>query len=471
MLNLDTTNLPLSPSSWQAFFDAVHTADPNDEDFWLEFKADLDPSTKPGSAALAKAIVAFANRDSERAAERFGGHGLIVVGLAPGVLPGTVNQDPAHTHHAVERWITQPGPDWHAVTHTYQGKRVMVFVVGPPKSGDPIHCIGKATDNLNDGDIYVRRSGLSERAKGADVQRLSARLSGGGTASRLNVEVGAVTLGGVRRCTWPTDWLDRWVQAEERRLIAPMEEALNPPPPGAANPFAAVLSAPAFEAFAKFSMDLEENRTSEDYRRQVTKHISDCRDALTGVETLAMARVLPLAQFSATNPKDKNIEGLLVEVSFVDGVRLVESVDTFRLSWQRPAAPRPWGPRKRFEGPNGLETVRDWEGEAFWSHHVTSDDGAKAEFHLDNLRPGNTRALDDEHVILIPSEHRGPVELTWRATATNLDGVAEGRLALPVADDPLDLTEMLRHRHVSRSVVIRPGRPNSISEDGWERAS
>lgn len=465
MLNFDATRLPLSAANWERLLEAVFVADPADEDYFIEFKAGLDPTDKAGSATLAKSIVGFGNRDTTRAASRFGGHGLILVGLEPGNLVGAPDRDPAQIHDAVDRWIASPGPDWETVAHTFRGERVVVVLVAPPKAGDPIHCVGRSTGDLVDGAVYVRRPGKTDKATSADIARLSARVrTDSPNTAGVDIDVVATVSGGLRRCTWPTEWLRWWIDAEERRLLQPLERAFNPTPPRQSDAISQMF---AVSAAARDYLTREEDRDPDAYRDTVEDYLERCRDAFRGVEASAVARALQPVVWKVTNRTTSNFENLRVDVALQGGATALERVNHFRLSKIRPAAPRVWGPRPF--APMGLPQVPqilDFEADTSWLAPVLRDNGAELRFPSLHLRASQTEVLDDDHVILVAGD---PVEVTftWQATATNQDGVAEGAGTIPVLPQPLDIGEMFEHVHESRSVTVSGKGINGL-DDGWD---
>lgn len=88
LIDHDTGHLPLGISEWQAPLAAIERADDNDEAEWVEWKSTLDLHDKAHVGHVAKAIVAFANRDPATSAQRVEGRGLLIVGPAPGDVAG-----------------------------------------------------------------------------------------------------------------------------------------------------------------------------------------------------------------------------------------------------------------------------------------------------------------------------------------------------------------------------------------------
>lgn len=68
MSDFDTSALPSGTLNWNGLLTAIEDGTIPDESEWLEFKAHLDLTKKANRPVLAKAIVAFANRDAELAA-------------------------------------------------------------------------------------------------------------------------------------------------------------------------------------------------------------------------------------------------------------------------------------------------------------------------------------------------------------------------------------------------------------------
>ena len=84
MSDFDTSALPSGTLGWTAFLEAIENGAIPDESEWLEFKANLDLAKKSERPVLAKAIVAFANRDADLASRHMDGRGIVVVGLETG---------------------------------------------------------------------------------------------------------------------------------------------------------------------------------------------------------------------------------------------------------------------------------------------------------------------------------------------------------------------------------------------------
>lgn len=117
------------------------------------------------------------------AGRREDGLGYIVVGAEPGNLLGVVSVDPADLDQVLEPWLG--GVEGPRYTPTYvliEWKKALIVVVEAPKIGDPIYTLRKEFGGCRDGDVFVRKTGRTERATSADLKALTERASAVGAA-------------------------------------------------------------------------------------------------------------------------------------------------------------------------------------------------------------------------------------------------------------------------------------------------
>lgn len=473
MIKYNTAKAPTGHLGRQRLLDAIYEASGADENEWVEFKAGVDPSTKDGYAHIARAIVAFANRDPGRAQRWMEGNAYVIVGLEPGNAPGVAVIDPAIIHDGVSALIAAPAPRWDLEYVTYNKTQVLVVAVEPPEPGDPIHCIGKAAPNIDNGNIYVRRPGKTDRAKSDDIRRLSARLTSvNQDAVVIDVTAIVPAWDGLPRCTWPADWTEKWIDKERAILLAPLKHDLNPPPQAAIDRLG-LLSWDASRAASLAVQGISEtpeDRSPDDYRADVEKHLERCRNGFLGAEEGAAARVLPITMWSVENLSDDNLENLLVTVHVEGDVFAFDRVDNFSLRPEGHKRPRLWGPRKlsdRFE-PFNAHFVSQTSPVTFRSPSprptIQNGGSATIEFPSLHLRPRTTEVLEAELVLMVMPNVSGPIRCTWTATATNQSAVGEGEFSIPLVDDVLDLSSLLAHRE-PRPWVIRPGQHSDDPAD------
>ncbi len=94
-LSIATDSALRGLSALEALVRSVVSASNVDETEAVEWKGPSDLIHKPGCFAIAKAILAMANRDPARAASTFEGCAYVVAGAEPGGCPGVIVDDPA----------------------------------------------------------------------------------------------------------------------------------------------------------------------------------------------------------------------------------------------------------------------------------------------------------------------------------------------------------------------------------------
>ncbi len=458
-IDYQAERLPMGDSEWASLLHAIEMSQPSDETDWVEHKARLDPSTKAGGAALAKGIVAFANRQPEQAGRWLGGYGLIVVGLEPGNVLGTPAIDPAALHDQVDRYLAPPAPAWDSSQHVYKGQNVLVVTIAPPRYGDRIAVVSKDGTDVINGHIYVRRAGKSEPARHEDLRRLEARYIAGDRAM-VEIEVDVDSERPVSRIGHDPDWLDEWISAERNRLLAP----LTPPEP---NPLSSILGRNIAgldsslyttnrNIMGNFGIvEHEETRSEDEFRAEVDAYLESAAAKLPAALDDLRAHHASEHQFVVNNLGKRNYKNLEVAVYIegdVFGVDYEGEVPDLNEIAGKP--PREWGPWTSVPTNSALRAL-DLIGHQPVLPYVPSPTSYAPRPHIENggsvrivfpsfdLRPGESWALDD--VLLYAGEGMtGATRVTWTATATNVDAVAEGKATLMIADEPIDVTGHLR---------------------------
>lgn len=470
VIDYDTSQYPAGVGGWQALLQAIECASSTDESDWIEFKANLDLTKRTDRPALAKAIVAFANRDVARAARHLGGRALVIIGLEPGNLVGAPVMDPADLHNAIQPYLASPAPAWDIQYVTYNGQPVLAITVEAPQPGDPIHCIAKEGEKVRDGEVYVRSLGQSAPATSAELRALSTRLLAQ-TMPGLEVDVSARAGAGVPLFAYPPDWVDRWVDAERGRLMAP----LAPIPPeqpadhslrlGGLGTFGQSNALPGWASAAAHLADSasilnrlaarrEEDRTEDEYAAEVEKYLDRCRQQLPRAIGALRSALSPVVEFQVRNLTDANYQRLEVHVHVQGDVTAFDGRAEFRgLSTYTPKPPRIWGPWT--EAPlagmrtpaNKLLPSQTATFPTTNSRGPTIVNGGSADitFHPLDLRPRANETLDDGILLLAGSNLAGNVNCTWTATATNMDGRAGGTFTIPLRERRVDLSRYLDH--------------------------
>jgi hypothetical protein len=461
LIDYDVTVAPIGTLGMQRLLEAVENAHPNDESEWIEFKADLDPNTKDGAAAIAKAVIAFANRDPDRAQRWCRGHAFVVLGLAPGNLAGAPEIDPADLHNKVNALLASPPPDWDPTPMTYKGTSLVVITVAPPKPGDPIACTGKSSGEVVDGNIYVRVPGKSERAKAADLRRLSARLA---PASETLRDITVTTTGSIAAVNYPDNWVARWIEAEGESLLAPLTpkrepEELNRAHLGFPRAYPGIDSIIGVAASMRSQADRiqdmltikhEEERTEEQYRAEVEAYLDRCRENLPrAFETIRASEATPV-RFSITNSTPRNYAAVLIRLRIEGDVLGYDWAEEFK-GWNKYVGKRPrvWGPWRASTMPSG-SVYPGFRGAITPAYRPQIAEAPRPRPRIENggsvnvtcvpvdLRPSATEGLLTLHLVADRTVARD-VRVTWTATATDVDGELSAELEVPLAAERVDL--------------------------------
>ncbi|MCW2981238.1 MAG: hypothetical protein JWO14_2965 [Solirubrobacterales bacterium] len=158
----------------------VHSAMGASETEELEWKLEFPLGSRSRRAELAKHVIAFGNRDPDRAARTFQGHAFLLIGVEPGTWGTAPELDPAEIVGALEPYIGSE-LSWHPVYAEYEDHRVLVIVVDPPRWGDQIHRFARGAEDaasgkgIKAGTAFVRLPGVSRPAQEADLRRLEER--------------------------------------------------------------------------------------------------------------------------------------------------------------------------------------------------------------------------------------------------------------------------------------------------------
>ncbi|MGY0541388.1 AlbA family DNA-binding domain-containing protein [Nocardioides sp. YJ-D4] len=475
MIDFDTTRLPFTLTEWAAFIAAIDNAAPEDESDWIEFKANLDLHARTERPVLAKAIVAFANREVARAAPHLGGHAVITVGLEPGTVID-VRIDPADLANYLEPYLGDPAPPWSPHYVDYKGKRVLVVIVDAPQAGDPIYCIAKAggdqKNGVRAGDIYVRHHGKSELQTPGDLQMLTERMRSQ-LGPTLDLNVCPVVDDGVPVVDFPATWLDTWISAERRRLMKP----LLPEPKSTPDRFSTLGRLDSLSTMSRMSnylsgLDMtnpfetkhDEDRTEEEYKAEVAQYLERCKSALAPViDDLRKAVARPVA-FKAQNLTDENFHQLEVHLHLEGDVEVFDESPYFKgLHKYVPveAAPRMWGPwvenklvpnipdmgYARHEIPAGAFSQAGAFPQASRRPYPRIVNGGSADitFPPVDLRPHSESMLDTGLLVVAGDDLDADVTCTWSATATNIKGRTTGSFTIPLSPLPIDLGAYLEY--------------------------
>lgn len=475
-LSFDTSRAPLREEEFADLVRAVVGALESDESSWIEWKGTLNLRLPEGKAAVVRCIAGLANRQPDAASRFCEGRGFMIVGAEPGRVVGVREEDPADLSNWWTPYLGTDGPRWVPHWVSAQDTSVLVIEVAAPRVGDPLFVIRKATLGLNDGDVFVRRIGKTERASSADFTALVRRSSTRPVLSGVSVRLG-------HRATVPPvefgpEELDAWVSAAQADAMSSLPAAETA---ASIEPRTATFDVTPSETSSSMSIaeltrlkqrqadgeeltdqdraQLElaeqavrriteliagvrstlwdtdpEDRSPEQYHAEVQQYADKLRTALPRQLRASASRLLDPCVFTITNETATN----LPEVRLL--VHLPNDADASEPDQDGPGLPqppRPYGPRTRatFRDGNGLNfpTPGNTLGRSTppWPLVEIENRGSVTlRFKPVHLRPYDTVRLPPV-VFLLPAV--GSVVARWEATSTGADGVTTGTVSIPLA--------------------------------------
>ncbi len=468
-VNIDTTIALRGVHDLQRLVEAVIDADEHDELDWVEWKGALDLSTKEGCFHVARAVLGMANRLPDRAGLTCEGLGYVIVGAEPRSLNGVASVDPATVDQHMDAYLG--GAEGPRYTPTYvpvQSKTTLVVVVEAPRSGDQIFNLRREFTKARSGTVFVRKPGRTVPADAQDLDALQARL----LARPFPAGVLEVSLAGDVPISWidaPTvpDAIRRWVAQEKAKLVAAAQEIerrRSQPPSsrgagtvgqagvgiqGIAEMMARQQAALSHTTRAMESAGFlgeQDKRTIEEYIAEVDKWAEHrTRAALAAVRGSFVGAGHGIVALTVHNPTGRFLPDVEIEAHF-EGDNVV-GLDEKPPRQELPSPPRPYGKRRPLLllG-QGLDWRPDFTipikgvGRRTW----VEDGSVRLKFGVGDLRQHATDTSDDVYLILDGRPADGMVRGTWKATIRDQEGVLSGTLDIPVADDPVDVLEILR---------------------------
>jgi hypothetical protein len=455
-LLIDHTKALRRPSELADLVAAVHAGDDGDEAEWLEWKTSLDLGAPAGRIHVARAVLGFANREPRGAARFCEGLGYFILGVEPGNLCGTTPVDPAD----LDNWLSPylggaVGPDWSPQWVRSGTEHVLVLIVEPPRAGDRIFPLRKeGPGGYQNGTVFVRRKGKTERADGADLDMLQERLKAAiNPAPELTVTaIGSLPLRWFDRSTSGAQ-IDQWIEAEAHQMIEAARAAAATAPAAEEEPSDPDGPDSLLKIITLGNRTEPDPRTLEDYEAEVDQWSTDASEAATAVLAHQFfADDRNLVVFAVTNRSDLNLQDVEVKVHFegdeISG--LEEAPDGATM----PKRPRTFGqPLRKFSALDsaalGLDRFQFDHlnlpriDPPSWPKRTYIEDGSlHVTFHPGDLRPREQDESDEVHILLI-APSKPVVSGRWEATAKNWNGVMEGVIEIEVRSEGLTAAELL----------------------------
>lgn len=496
MIDHDLSRRPGRYSEWQALAAAVIASTDPEENYWLESKSKLDWSTPHGVGTLGRAVLAFANRDPQRASAALEGRGVVVV-------TDVETLDNADLENKLSVYVGgSDGPRWQPHWVSIDDKPVLVVEVDAPQSGDPPYTLRQKFDDYRASQVFVREIGKTVLATQADIARLARRMLATDAADTLDVMLGFTLEEPLMTYFWDDDAVESFVLGDEARLMASLAEveaerareaaakaarekvaAADAAREAAGSPLGlsgvgarynlGLKSAADYESkagtFAALSGTIqrqaaflggsltethEEDRSPEEFRAEVARYVADVRASMTDALWTVARRVVPIPTFWLTNLAARNYTAVEVTIS-VEGNAKAEDEDhehEVMIRTMLPRRPRKYGPWTSQSALGSLLANQSYAnytpafprmdyGIASPGRREIQNGGSfRARFDPIDLRPGDAQIeVESGLVILIPRDRVEPVIVKWEATASNVDAIQQGEFELPFLGEPIDV--------------------------------
>ncbi|MFI9552341.1 helix-turn-helix domain-containing protein [Nonomuraea endophytica] len=465
-LNFDTKTAPVRPSELVALAEAVYGAGPADESVWLEWKSTLELSKKPGCHHIARAIVGFANRMPDVAVAHAEGRAYLVVGIAPGELPGVDPVDIVVLDQGLAPYLGKQPLRWRAtyipVTQGGCTAQVLIVEVDPPRWGDEIFCMCKEYDGVRDGTIFVRGNGFTLPATSHEVKALGLRQQRG--TQEVEVELRVLAGTPLRPVNTGPEAAQQWLDGLRRKALASL--------PAEGRPAAA--SGRSYVSDARSEAELEyavgkalsramgdlvrtkpETRTAEEYHAEVEEYLRQCAQAWPDLVVHGAAAHLAPLELELVNPLPANLAEVEVRLDISGDVQSVlprpaMAREANELFLRLPRPPRPYGPEKVrssvFDLPMGRYQTPIYpflqEGLGLARPQIDNGGSTSITFPAVHLRP-HERVRLDPVVVVVRAPAPAMLAGRWQSTSTSMDGRFVGELSIDVADEPMALAAVL----------------------------
>ncbi|QKJ18940.1 hypothetical protein [Microbacterium hominis] len=419
MTEIDLSRLPTGARGWSALVEWAAASDDRQERYFLELKSDADLNGKRDRHKVAKFVLGAANRDPVKAAKRFGGHAVMLLGVSAGVISGIAAFEAKDLEREVRKLTGADGPGWDFERVRVDDEHDVIAIIADPPTARIWPCLADGEGVFN-GDIYLRGDGNTEKAKGIEVQAMLARLMASGEAPKLpeiTVAIEGSAMG---------------VQFDPKRVVSWVEDANDDYLRGIGSdrgdgPFGILAT-----------QGLMERRSETDFRRQIERWTTAAiADPASGLHDLA-ARIAVGIRVRVTNPEMRSLRDVRVDIEFDEPVRALDWEDPDRDDRAElfPDRPPEWGRdtlaymlRDTHIAPF---VPRDTDGLL----QISQTSPAKLSLSLNLLRSKEARMTEEDDIVLVLfTEDESPEQLTarWQLTAGDVHDLLEGSLVVPVA--------------------------------------
>ncbi|MFF4138607.1 hypothetical protein ACFY1B_45880 [Streptomyces mirabilis] len=421
-LNFEADQPVVGLKRQQALIRAVLGATSADETRWLEWKSRHDVSKAAGAFAVSKAILGFANRMPDVAAQWAEGHAYLLVGVEEEALHGVATYD----IEKVDAWLGRYLGNFDRYQFTYvpfdngEGTRhVMLVDVFPPRWGDPIHTLRKEYEKYYPGAIFHRYAGKTQFAGPAEIEALTERARRAGQRIDVNIDSAGATIAVLKDFDGVRERLLDMLQEELRGQLD-----LEPAWPD------------RFSSLVGYRPD---RRSPQEFLDEVEKYLYGVKVAMEQALAHKLREVGAPLKLKVVNPGETFLAQVEVVLSLPDTVEAHLLDDDQEVDW--PTRPATFG-ALRSVPISGLlpyiprhgyapTTVRHPEIGREQGHTIIR-------YPPVDLRPNETVLLDPV-ALFSTREELEPFACDWSATATNVSGRIRRSMSVPAQALEIDI--------------------------------
>ncbi|MGC4991342.1 ATP-binding protein [Nocardia salmonicida] len=415
-MSIDFTRLPQGQMEWSELVEHLRDTGDDYETDYLEVKSDVDPTIKPGRAKITKYILGSANRMPDIAGQHFTGHGVMVLGVGNGAIPGVPKIDEKDLKNYLSAYLGKGArPRWWTERVDIPGvpdRYVLIIVIAPPQNGDPIFPCRKEFPDpsgkgmmLMNGAVYLRRSSETITANADEIDALSVRLTAG---YNPKAEPSVTVNGSVYRVRCSREIFDRHIKAVREMLGTPVERQSY------------------FESTSLFT----ERRSAAEFRAEVDEWEREFANGISILVNDVIGAFVAPIEIQIVNHGGAYISQPEVYID-LDGkeIRFVDINDhnEYAIAYELPDLPAKWGTAHHWTDFAPLAAAAPYDSGVLGpvdSHGVVSirkeDNSLRMSFRLKDLRVGAPPSRTETDFVLITTENAG-VKFSGRWKLTGAD--------------------------------------------------
>jgi hypothetical protein len=418
MTNIDLSHLPTGARGWTALVTWAAESDDRQERYFLELKSDVDLTLKHGRHKVAKFILGAANRDPAKAAKRFGGHAVMLLGVSEGAATGIAPFEAQDLEREVRKFTGTDGPGWDFERIRVDRENDVIAIVVDPPTSKIWPCLADG-EGMTNGDIYLRGDGRTGKATGGEIQAMLSRATLAVEPVRLP-EVTIEIVGDVLAIQYDPEVVTTAVKKMTDDYLHDVRASKSTSPYG---------FLPRLEVM--------ERRSEAEFRRQVegwnAASLADPASALHDIAAQAAVGI----RLRVTNPIPMPLRDVRIDIQFDDPVYALdwESPDGGELHDLFPDRPLAWGRDSLVVGLAGINVAPYAAPDRTGFVHVVHASPARLSLSLKLLHAKEDRLTEDDDIVLVLfTQGEPPERLTarWRFTAGDVHDIREGTIAATV---------------------------------------